>query len=150
MEPARPTDATLSDLGLFSMLALAVIAAVLLVLIVVALAAEARAARLGSGFDAALEAVLAAARADQLRRSAVLGTPTDEHPIVPTAMPVPPRGANVEADSHRRGRHRVGAHVNARPRSLAHATLAQAQAWLAVDRARRETQRREFADLLAA
>ena len=133
------------DLSLYGMVGMATICGVLFILIVLALLDR------GDDTAPAIAPFLRDARADQLARAAVLGTPTDEHPIVPQAFParltrmdVPPRGHGIAQP----GRHRRAEPEP--PRSLATMGLSEALARLAVDRVKRDAQRAEFQALLAA
>lgn len=109
---------------------------------------------------APIEPIIAAARADQLARAAVLGTPTDEHPVIVPIIAgssLPPRGRGVSAsyDSQATpiaiGRHRrVAAAIMDRRPSLTTVGLEEALAWLVVDRVKRDAERAEFQALLAA
>lgn len=109
---------------------------------------------------APIEPFIAAARADQLARAAVLGTPTDEHPVIVPIIAgsdLPPRGAGITYDTHDRaapaqiGRHRrVAAAIMDRRPSLTTVGLEEAIAWLTVDRVKRDAERAEFQALLAA
>lgn len=97
---------------------------------------------------APVESFLADARADQLRRHAVLGTPTDEHPIVTvTRMDVPPRGQGIVEPHVARHRRQSAPVMDQRP-SLTTVGLNEALAWLTVDRVKRDAQRAEFEALL--
>lgn len=137
------------DLSLYGTISMALLIGLLVGLIVLALLDR------GDDSTPAITSVLAEARADQLRRQAVLGTPTDEHPIVPTTpvtrMDVPPRGRGISVDTHAAGRHRrltgaLSATTGQRP-SFAKMGLEEALAWLAVDRVKREAERVQFQQL---
>lgn len=138
------------DLSLYGTISMALLIGLLTGLIILALIDR------GDDTTPAITSLLAEARADQLRRHAVLGTPTDEHPIVPTApvtrMDVPPRGQGVSFDRHTAGRHRrlagaLSATTGQRP-SFAKMGLDEAMAWLAVDRVKREAERVQFNQMM--
>lgn len=139
------------DLSLYGTISMALIIGLLVGLIVLALVDR------GDDTAPGIESLMAEARADQLRRSAVLGTPTDEHPTVPappvTPMLLPARGAGITFDTHSPGRHRriagamMSATIGQRP-SLAKMGLDEALAWLAVDRVKREAERSQFQQLM--
>lgn len=135
------------DLSLYGTISMSLMIGLLAGLIILAL--------LDRGGDDSVPAIaplLAAARADQLRRSAVLGTPTDEHPIIMptplTRMDVPPRGQGITVEAHA-GRHRFVEVTPERLPSLATMGLSEALARLVVDRVKRDAQRAEFQALLA-
>lgn len=135
------------DLSLYGTISMALLIGLLTGLIILALIDR------GDDTTPAITSLLADARADQLRRHAVLGTPTDEHPIVPvTPMDVPPRGRNITFDTHVAGRHRrlagaLSATTGQRP-SFAKMGLEEAMAWLTVDRVKREAERVQFQQLM--
>lgn len=135
------------DLSLYGTISMALLIGLLTGLIILALIDR------GDDTTPAITSLLAEARADQMRRHAVLGTPTDEHPIVPvTPMDVPPRGQGVSFDTHTAGRHRrlagaLSATTGQRP-SFAKMGLDEAMAWLAVDRVKREAERVQFNQMM--
>lgn len=128
------------DLSLYGTISMSLVIGLLAGLIILALLD-----RGGDNSAPAIAPLLAAARADQLRRSVVLGTPTDEHPVV-TRMDMPPRGQGITVDTHM-GRHRRFVEVEVP--SLATMGLNEAMARLAVDRVKRDAQRAQFQALLS-
>ena len=123
----------MSNLTLYGTISMSLVIGVLVALIVGAL--------LDRGGDGAYDdSHVRAALADQRRRRAVLGTPTNEHPRV-----IPARGLGITFDVAQPGRHRaLDAALTIPPTqrpSLTTATLNQAVAWLAVDRVKRGGER---------
>ncbi len=128
----------MSNLTLYGTISMSLMIGVLVALIVGALLD-------GGGRDGhPNDDVFRAALADQRRRRAVLGTPTDEHPYV-SPMSLPARGARITYDVARPRRHVPEQHHP----SLITATLDQASAWLAMDRVKRDAERLAFQQLMA-
>jgi hypothetical protein len=139
----------MTDLSLYGEISMSLLIGLLVGLIVLALLDR------GDDTTPAITSILLEARADQQARSAVLGTPASEQPLVPltTRMQLPPRGQGITIDVHAPGRHRrvtAMPGTTQRPSSYAKMGLNEALAWLAVDRVRRDAEHSQFLQLIRA